>query len=216
MKKNLLKILMVLPSLFIWQGASGQYCGGGPSYTGDSNIESVNITGENGTSISYTGCPGVSGVEDETSQTVDLTAGNVYTLDVLFGTCGGNYGGAGEAWIDYNQNQIFEASESVGTSSGTPNAGPWSSAVSFVFTASVSSSPGVTRIRVMQEEGFNPAPLDPCGSFTWGSVVDFSADITVPTFTCPFPSNLVASAITSTGAVIDWTENGTATTWNIE
>jgi len=215
MKKNLLKILMVLPSLFIWQVASGQYCGGGPSSTADSNIESVNITGENGTSISYTGCPAISGVEDQTTQSIDLTAGNQYTLDVQFGTCGGNYGGDGEAWIDFNQNQIFDASESIGTSSGTPGTAPWNGVVSFTFTASPSSTAGITRIRVMQEEN-GTLPLDPCGSFTWGSVVDFSADVTVPPSTCPFPSNLVASAITSTGAVIDWTENGTATTWNIE
>ncbi len=33
---------------------------------------------------------------------------------------------------------------------------------------------------------------------------------------CPFPSNLTASNVTSSGATLDWIENGSATTWNIE
>jgi len=54
-------ISMLIPSLLLVQGVSGQYCtGGGPLITVDSNIESVNITGENATSISYTSsCPGI-------------------------------------------------------------------------------------------------------------------------------------------------------------
>jgi len=70
-------------------------------------------------------------------------------------------------------------------------------------------------MRVIQEEsGTNP--LDPCATFNWGSATDFSVDITVLPTTCPFPSNLAISSITSTGATLDWTENGTATSWNVE
>ena len=195
---------------------NGTYCSGGPASTADSNIESVNITGENSSSISYIGCPGLAGVEDQTALTVDLNAGDTYTLDVQFGTCGGNYAGGGEAWIDFNQNQIFEASESIGQSSGTPGTAPWDGVVSFTFNVSVFSTAGTTRIRVMQEEGFNPLPLDPCGAYTWGSAVDFTADIAVPPITCPYPSNLASSSISGTGVTIDWTENGAATQWNVE
>ena len=77
--------------------------------TADSNIEGVNLTGD-ATNIAYTGCPGVLGVEDLTAtQSADVTAGSGYTANVGFGTCGGNYGGAGEAWIDWNQNDIFDS-----------------------------------------------------------------------------------------------------------
>ncbi|MEY3843705.1 MAG: hypothetical protein RL293_127, partial [Bacteroidota bacterium] len=37
-----------------------------------------------------------------------------------FGTCGGNYAGVGEAWIDFDQNENFDPYESLGTWSGTP------------------------------------------------------------------------------------------------
>ncbi|RFC53386.1 fibronectin type III domain-containing protein [Brumimicrobium aurantiacum] len=43
-------------------------------------------------------------------------------------------------------------------------------------------------------------------------VVDFS----VTSITCPDPTSVVSSNIVQTGFDIDWTENGTATLWNIE
>jgi len=59
----------------------GQYCTQvGPSATIDSNVESVVISGES-SSISYTGCPGVIGLQDLTTQIVYLNAGGNYQLD---------------------------------------------------------------------------------------------------------------------------------------
>src|SRR5690606_12042488 len=34
--------------------------------------------------------------------------------------------------------------------------------------------------------------------------------------TCPWPTNLTATNITNNSADLNWTENGTATTWDIE
>lgn len=150
----------------------GQYCvSGGPSSTIDSNVESVSITGTSG-AINWTGCPGVTGVQVITSQTATLSRGNSFTLDVQFGTCGNYYPGAGQVWIDYNQNFVFDASESVGTWSGTPPA----SLSSFNFTVPVNATLGQTRMRVMQFEG-GSLPLDPCSSMNWGSVTDFTLTI---------------------------------------
>lgn len=145
-----------------------QYCTtGGPSSLNDSNIESVSLFGDGG-GISYTGCPAVLGVEESFSQSVILGAGNNYSISVQFGTCGGNYGGAGQVWIDFNQNSIFETSESIGTWSGTPP-----TAIStFSFTVPGTATMGQTRMRVTQQEA-GSLPLNPCASFTWGSVTDF-------------------------------------------
>ncbi len=85
----------------------------------DSNIGSVSLIGET-TSISYTGCPGVIGVEDQTTQVADVIGGNTYSVDLVYGTCGGPYGNAAEVWIDFNGNQNFDANESIGTWVGTP------------------------------------------------------------------------------------------------
>lgn len=167
------KLLFTL-ALFASTYLNAQYCTtGGPSSANDSNIESVSLTGDGG-GISYTGCPGVIGLEEVLSQSVILGAGNNYSLSVQFGTCGGNYGGGGEAWIDYNQNSLFEPSESIGTWSGTP---PTTLSV-FNFTVPATATMGMTRIRINQQEGGSATPpLDPCASFTWGSSVDFTIDI---------------------------------------
>ena len=157
-------------TLFFSASVNGQYCTSiGPSSTIDSNVESAYIAGESGTFVSYTGCPGLTGLEDLTAtESVSLTASNSYSLDVQFGTCGNNYSGAGEAWIDFNGNQTFEASESIGSWSGIPP----TSLSTFNFTVPSNSFNGSVRMRIIQWEA-GSLPLDPCGTFTWGSAVDF-------------------------------------------
>jgi hypothetical protein len=199
---------------------SAQYCttGVGATNTADSNVETVVLTGDASTTINYTGCNGTSGViglDDQTgTQSVSLTAGNSYTANIQFGTCGGNYIGAGEAWIDWDQNGTFDASESIGTWAGTP---PVAMSV-FNFAVPVGAFNGSTRMRVMQKEGSTVTlPLNPCDSFNWGSITDFSIVVTGGTIlTCPNTSAHTTSTITSTSANLAWIENGTATSWELE
>lgn len=167
---KLLLTLTFFASSFVYS----QYCmTGGPTSLNDSNIESVSLFGDGG-GISHTGCPASLGVQEDFSQSVILGAGSPYTITIQFGTCGGNYAGAGEAWIDFNQNSIFELSESIGTWTGIPP-----TAISnFNFTVPGTSTMGQTRMRIIQQEGGGATiPLDPCASFTWGSVTDFLVDI---------------------------------------
>lgn len=162
---------LLLSTLYIAIGATfsyGQYCeSGGPSQTIDSNLEWLTLNGATG-SINYTGCPGVTGVVHYTSQMAYLNAGSSYTVNLQFGTCGGNYSGVGAVWIDFNQDQSFDASEVVGTWQGLP---PTAASV-FNFNVPAGSTNGQTRMRVMQYEG-GSLPLNPCASFVWGSVTDF-------------------------------------------
>ncbi len=171
-----MKIKTVLTVLCLFEFVSGycQYCmTGGPNSTADSNTESIVLNGVGG-GINYIGCPGITGIEDLTSsQNVILNAGNSYTVYIEFGTCNGNYTSVGEAWIDFNNNESFEPSESIGTWQGTPP----SSVIPFTFTVPATATNTNTRMRVMQHEGASAPPLDPCASFTWGSVVDFSISI---------------------------------------
>jgi hypothetical protein len=212
MKMKNLYILFI--SILSFTQINGQYCTGGPSSAFDSNVESVFINGDNNSNINYTGCPGVIGIENQTANTVTLTAGLSYSLDIQFGTCGGNYNSAGEAWIDWNQNLIFEPSESIGTWTGVPPVG----LNSFTFTVPALTANGITNIRVMQVEG-GILPLNPCGTFAWGSAVDFTGNISGGfTATCPAPplQFMTANNITSNSAGLLWTPGGTETSWNIE
>lgn len=221
--KTITKLLLItLMCIGFSISMNAQYCAGGPSSSYDSNVQQVDITGESATSISHTGCGGSAGggtigAQDLTSQSVDLTVGNNYNLSVTFGTCGSNYEGVGEVWIDWNQDFIFDAAtESIGTSSGTVGVAPWNAPVVFNFTVPAGAGNGNTRMRIMQNEG-GSFPINPCSSYSWGSVMDFSVDISGGVDLCSFyPTNLTATGITTIDADLEWTQYGSGTTWNIE
>lgn len=191
-----------------------QYCtvGVGPTSTFDSNLESAQLVGETLT-ITYTGCPGVTGVEDQTGMVADVVAGNMYALDVTWGTCSAQtYGSAMEAWIDFDGSQTFDPGESLGT--GTFNFGDPSLVQTYNFTVPLTALNGTHRMRLMHWEG-GALPLDPCASFVYGSVTDFSITISGGS-NCGPATGLSASNITGTTADLSWTPDGGSTGDNVE
>lgn len=147
-----------------------QYCTSvGPSSNADSNVELVQLTGVVG-NINYTGCPGVLGLEDLTAtQSATLNAGSTYTMTVRYGTCSATfYTGAGTVWIDFDMDQVFESTEIIGTFQGSVE-----TQLNYNFTVPAGATNGNTRMRVMQHEA-GSLPLNPCATFTWGSVTDFT------------------------------------------
>ncbi|MBK9592123.1 MAG: T9SS type A sorting domain-containing protein [Crocinitomicaceae bacterium] len=170
MKKRYLFLVNIL---LLSNVTNSQYCTAvGPSSTADSNLQSFNLAGESATSIAFTGCPGVIGLDNQTAnETVTLNASGSYSASMIFGTCGGSFSGVGEGWIDYNQNSIFEPSESIGTWSGMPPV-----AANWNFTVPAGALSGITRMRVVHHEG-GFLPIDPCAVFTWGSTTDFTVQI---------------------------------------
>ncbi|MDB4516778.1 T9SS type A sorting domain-containing protein [Crocinitomicaceae bacterium] len=166
--------LLLISSIFAISSSAvfAQYCmSGGPSSLNDSNLENLQITGASG-SINYVGCPAVLGVEYYTTENVTLNAGSSYVLGAKFGTCGGNFSSVAEAWIDFDGNGIFEPSESILTWSGVPP----QPLVGYSITVPANAISGATRMRVIQAES-STLPLNPCASFTWGSVTDFNVII---------------------------------------
>jgi hypothetical protein len=189
-----------------------EYCAAGPSSTSDSNVETVAVTGES-TSIAYTGCPGVIGVEDQTAQVADVLTGYNYSTSVQFGTCGGSYAGAGSVWIDWNHNYVFEPSELIGSSAGTPGTAPWDAPVVFNYTVPVTAAVGATTMRVMQQE--SGTATDPCASFSWGSVIDFTIDVGFGT-SCAGVTALTADYVGLDSIAVSWTPGGAESSWNFE
>ena len=150
----------------------GQYCLiAGPTTNADSNVELVMLTGQSGT-INHVGCPSQIGVEVYLNESATLSAGSSYSLQVDYGTCGGNYAGAGTVWIDYDLSQTFTQNEVVGTWVGTPPTTP----VTYTIQVPQNAHNGQTRMRVTQQEA-GQLPLNPCASFSWGSVMDFGITI---------------------------------------
>jgi hypothetical protein len=169
-----------------------QYCtSGGPTSTADSQVRSVRIVGQND-SINYTYvCPGILGVQNLTNLSTSLVAGSNYSLSVQFGTCNGNYAGYGEAWIDFDQSGTFDQSESIGTWQGVPPV----ALTTWNFTVPLMSQNGTTRMRVIQQEGATGLPLDPCAVFQWGSVMDFSINISGGIDCSAYPGDEITDAI---------------------
>jgi hypothetical protein len=159
-----------------------QYCmTGGPSSGTDSHISQVLLDGETSPIDYIIGCTGATGVTDMTSLSTELGVTASYSLLINFNSCGGFYEGDAEAWIDYDQDGLFELTESLGSWTGTPP-----QIQSLDFTVPGGAALGWTRMRVMLYEDWTSSvtpPLDPCASFTWGSVYDFSINI-IPWVDC--------------------------------
>ncbi|MFT5818815.1 MAG: hypothetical protein ACI8ZM_000036 [Crocinitomix sp.] len=166
------KLLLFTVAAFSTAVVNAQYCTGGPSSTGDTNLQSADLVGES-SSISYVGCsPAILGLEDETAQVADLTIGADYVIDLSWGSCGGNYSNGGNVWIDFDHSETFDLDEIVATKiyNNIPTV------MSPTFTVPDDAIEGTTRMRIMQHEGGSP-PLNPCASFTWGSKVDFTIEL---------------------------------------
>jgi uncharacterized repeat protein (TIGR02543 family) len=111
---------------------------------------------------------GGSNYSDFTGLTANLNAGDTVNVSLTPGFSGSSYTEYWKIRIDYNIDGDFEdAGEEVFSGSG-------SSVVSGSFTVPASASPGDTRMRVSMRYSSYP-PI--CGSFDYGEVEDYTANI---------------------------------------
>jgi hypothetical protein len=82
-----------------------------------------------------------------------------------------------------------------------------------VFFGKTADMAGGDRSIVYRNDGTNPDPTAPPSATSRFSYIN-TMILGGVAQSCPAPSDLVASAVGSSTATIDWTENGTATTWN--
>jgi hypothetical protein len=97
-----------------------------------------------------------------------MSVGNTYQITVINGNpiysqdkCG--------LWIDWNQNEVFDADESI-TMSGSPGVGPYTANI----TPPPEAKPGPTRLRTRIVYYGSPQP---CGSSTYGEVEDYTVHV---------------------------------------
>jgi GEVED domain/Putative metal-binding motif/Secretion system C-terminal sorting domain len=177
------------------------------SITGTSLANNSGTAQTNPAYTFFTGAPNLTG---------DLQAGSTYAVNVTVGTWGNQHI---KAWVDYNDNGLFETSETIGAAviaAGQGNTGPFPAA-SFSITLSCNPPLGVHRLRVRSvwstTVGFFNT-VDPCDSQGFGETEDYLINITTAD-PCPTPSALTATIPTSSGATLGWTIGCAETAWEV-
>jgi GEVED domain/Secretion system C-terminal sorting domain/SprB repeat len=101
--------------------------------------------------------------------------GQVVPFSINIGTCGGTFTNSTRIWIDYNRDGDFlDSGESVfATAIGA--VGP--NVVSGTFTIPNTVTPGITRVRIRNQEVGSSAGMLPCNSASWGEVEDYSINL---------------------------------------
>jgi hypothetical protein len=157
--------------------SSGSYCTSGPLQTDDTEFGAVTLYG-NGDSIrDNNGCPGTVGPTDLTRLSTTLSQGGSYTLTLDRTTCGEYFLAIIGAWIDWNQNKVFDSSELLF---------PYSQQIgslSFTFSVPYNARLGQTRMRLQVQEIGSAATttINPCAMFNWGDTKDYSIYVTSAT-----------------------------------
>jgi hypothetical protein len=135
-------------------------------------------------------------VPQNTTLNVDITFSTGYTYDT-------------KIWVDWNDDGDFvDLGEEVysGTSASTS---PTTLPASFA----VGTNPlGNHRMRI---GGQDNGPCVPCYTGVYGAYEDYTINVTAPPACLP-TSALTATSITTSGADLGWTENGSATAWDLE
>lgn len=173
---------------------------------------------------SGTGCPsGTLGYSNYTSNpalTTTLLPSTSYNCIVYAGQYAANYA----AWIDYNDNLIFETTERIGytlsTVPGSGAVGVLGSSASFPVTLACTPPAGQHLLRIREVYGQTSGiTITPCGNnegFGYGEIEDYMITI-APAPACPTPG-LVSNVTPSSNSVaLTWaTSCSSATSYDFE
>ena len=150
---------------------------------------------------SFSNTSGAAGYTDFTSKTVNLTAGQSYSVTLTPGFRSSSYTEYWRIWIDFNRDGDFDDPGEL-----VLDPGGSSSAINATMTIPSSAQEVTTRMRVSMK--YNAAPTS-CETFSYGEVEDYTVVISagsgVDTQAPTAPSNLTASNVTQTTVDLSWT-----------
>ncbi|HTN45642.1 MAG TPA: GEVED domain-containing protein [Flavipsychrobacter sp.] len=170
------------------------------------NVTFASINNNTGACIS-----GGSYSDYKTTVTVANIAQNAsIPISVSVSNGGTEYAGA---WIDYDQNGVFDASEYI-TLTDADGVAPW------IYNATVlvpsSALLGQTGFRVRSSYNATIAAGSSCSNtYSYGETEDYVVNITLPA-TCPSATALTATGATATSVSLGWTPLSSATQWQVE
>lgn len=149
-----------------------------------SNINSIDIvskvivTNSINNSISQSsGCNSSTAYDIYYTPILDIQRGSTTNkISITFGTDGIQWSAA---WIDFNQNGVFEAAENVALASSSAGS---SATVIYTFTVPVTALLGQTRLRIRGASDVAYATSDACTAFSYGETEDYIVNI-LPVYT---------------------------------
>ena len=105
--------------------------------------------------------------QDHSAMSTDLTLGNTYVMTLTAGYSSTYF----NVWIDFNNDNVFDASESVVTGNCA------SSGSSYTFNISIpnTASPGPKRFRI--RPNWASGTTDPCGNLSYGTAIDYTVNL---------------------------------------
>ncbi len=173
-----------------------------------SNVTIVGTTLDNN-SGTVAGLPSYTYYTGASNLTCDLSAGTSYTVSVS----NGNFGSQNmAAWIDFNDNLVFEGSEKIGF---TTSAMAANTTATFTISLPCNPSIGVHRMRIRDVYSTAGNTIDPCANYGWGETEDYDVNVLAPP-PCPAILNLASSAITATTATATWSVGCVETLWDVD
>ncbi len=150
---------------------------------------------------SFSNTSGAAGYTDFTGQTVNLTAGQSYSVTLTPGFRSSTYTEYWRIWIDFNHDGDFDDPGEL-----VLDPGGSSSAITATMTIPSSAQEVTTRMRVSMK--YNGTPTS-CETFSYGEVEDYTVVITAgsgaDTEPPTAPTNLTASNVTETTVDLSWT-----------
>ncbi|MBK9514341.1 MAG: hypothetical protein IPO05_12135 [Flavobacteriales bacterium] len=199
---------------------SACYCTPGNFTSAVEPITLVNFAGINQSSCAAVDCDG--DVVDYTGSTPGaVIAGQSYTITVK-GNSDGSFTNLYTAFFDWDQNGTLETTVPIGSIANSTGVDALQASISIAVP--LSAVAGSTRMRVIKN--FSTSPTNPCGTYGFGQVEDYTINVTVPSCTAPAvtinvtpncPAGFdVAVAVADFGdgasATINWSLNGVAQT----
>ncbi|MGO2102137.1 MAG: GEVED domain-containing protein [Psychroflexus halocasei] len=141
-----------------------------------------------------------------------------YTVTVE-GNTGGNYQTSVTLFADWDQNgSMDDAGERYDLGFIENSSGMDGVQLIASITVPADAELGETRMRVVKRySSSGDYPIDSCDSgTTFGQAEDYTLNVSVMTpVTCPAPTAVIIDNVTDTSADVVWTENGSATEWEI-
>lgn len=138
---------------------------------------------------------------DYTGTSTNLQAGTDQVLSITVGPYGGE---TVAAWIDYDNDDVFEVGEKLGEVTNV-NA---SSIATIPFTISAGASTGNRTLRVRCV--WTDVGIDPCNTYSYGETEDYTVNITPACTTPGTPQSLNTSGISVSGATLNWSAGSPA------